>query len=79
MRKTHRSPAMPRRVPSASGGALAMSSVTRTVRTSTPDVAQLALGGAEVDHVARVVAVAEQDAAARVDLARDAHRLPGRR
>ncbi len=42
-------------------------------------VAQLTLGRSEVDHVARVVAVAVQDAAARVDLERDAHRLTGRR
>ncbi len=79
MRNTHRSPAMPRRA-------------RERVRRRAGDVvghqdrahihsrlAQLALGGAEVDDIARVVAVAEQDAAAGVDLARDAHGLTGRR
>jgi hypothetical protein len=59
--KTQKSPAMPRRLRSPPTGAEAMSSMTSTVRQSTPSPRSRSWGGIEVQDVTGAVAVAEQD------------------
>ena len=60
---TKKSPEIPRRSAACSMGAEATSSLTRTVRTSSPFALGSAPGHVEVEHVARIVAVAVEHAA----------------